>query len=81
MCKALPFFFEITGCDSVESFNGKGKCIFFNALIKSADKDLTSQLFVRISNILVKAGVDMSITEKLVKKCIMAMPGISILLL
>ena len=68
-------------CDSVESFNGKGKCTFFNAWMKSADMDSITQLFIRLSNIPEKADVDMSVIEKLVKKCIMAMSGILILLL
>ena len=54
-------------CDSVESFNGKGKCTFFNAWMKSTDMDSITQLFIRLSNIPEKADVGMSIIEKLVK--------------
>ena len=68
MCKALPFFFGITGCDSVESFNGKGKCTFFDARVKSADKDSITQLFIKLGNMPEKADVDMSIIETLVKQ-------------
>ena len=49
--------------------------------MKSADRDSITQLFIRLSNIPVKADLDMSIIEKLVKKYIMAMSGILILLL
>ena len=68
VCKALPFFFGITGCDSVESFNGKGKCTFFDAWMKSADKDSITQLFIKLGNMPEKADVDMSIIETLVKQ-------------
>jgi hypothetical protein len=49
--------------------------------MESADIDSITQLFIRLSNIPEKADIDMSIIEKLVKKCIMAMSGILILLL
>ena len=31
MCKALPFFYCFTGCDTNLIFHGKGKCSFFDA--------------------------------------------------
>ena len=68
-------------CDSLESFNGKRKCTFFNAWMERADRDSITQLFIKLDNIPEKADVDMSVIEKLVKKCIMAMSGILILLL
>ena len=58
VCKALPLFFGITGCDSVESFNEKRKCTFFNAWMKNADKDSMTQLFIRLGNMPEKADVD-----------------------
>ena len=48
-----------------------GKCTFFNAWMKSTDMDSITQLFIRLSDISEKADVDISIIEKLVKKCIM----------
>ena len=38
ICKALPFFYAFTGCDTVSSFSGKGKCTFFDAWMKSREK-------------------------------------------
>ena len=35
ICKACPYFDAFTGCDTVSSFNGKGKCIFFDTWMKS----------------------------------------------
>ena len=35
ICKALPFFYCFTGCDTNSSFHGKGKCSFFKAWMKS----------------------------------------------
>ena len=29
VCKALPYFYAFTGCDTISSFNRKGKCTFF----------------------------------------------------
>ena len=29
VCKALPYFYAFTRCDTMSSFNGKGKCTFF----------------------------------------------------
>ena len=29
-CKALPYFYAFTGCDTVSSFNGEGKYTFFD---------------------------------------------------
>ena len=26
ICRALPFFYALSGCDTVSSFHGKGKC-------------------------------------------------------
>ena len=45
VCKALPFFFAFTGCDTVSSFHGKGKCTRFDLEMKMLEKDkLTANL-------------------------------------
>ena len=35
ICKALPYFYAFTGCDTVSSFNGKGKCTIFDTWMES----------------------------------------------
>ena len=35
VCKALPYFYTFTGCDTVSSFNGKDKCTFFDTWMES----------------------------------------------
>ena len=45
VCKALPYFYVLTGCDIVSSCIGKGKCVFFDTWMKSKKKsDLTKTL-------------------------------------
>ena len=39
ICKALPFFFAYTGCDTVSSFHSKGKCTMWDHWMKSEIKD------------------------------------------
>ena len=39
VCKALPYFYAFTGCDRVSSFNGKGKCTFFDTWMESKNKN------------------------------------------
>ena len=34
ICKAVPYFYAFTGCDTVSSFTGKGKCTFFDTWMK-----------------------------------------------
>ena len=49
-CKALPFFYCFTGCDTNSSFHGKGKCSFFDAWMKSERKDELTKTFVRLGH-------------------------------
>ena len=45
ICKALPFFFALTGCDTVLAFHGKGECTFWDQWMKSkAKEDLTRNI-------------------------------------
>ena len=39
VCKTLPYFYAFIGCNTVSSFNGKGKCIFFDTWIESKQKE------------------------------------------
>ena len=39
VCLALPFFYCLTGCDTVSSLNGKGKCKAWDAWFNSNNKD------------------------------------------
>ena len=66
--KALPFFYALTGCDSVESFNGKGKCSFFDAWMKSDQKDALTKTFINISDMPLSIDAEMPLVEKLVKQ-------------
>ena len=50
ICKALPFFYAFTGCDTVSSFSGKGKCTFFDAWMKSREKDQITETFTKLGN-------------------------------
>ena len=40
VCKALPYFYAFTGCDTVSSFNGKGKCTFFDTWMEVKRKTI-----------------------------------------
>ena len=50
ICKALPFFYAFTGCDTVSSFNGKGKCTFWDHWMKSGMKDNITKTFMKLGN-------------------------------
>ena len=50
VAKALPFFYALTGCDVNPSFNGKGKCTFFDAWMKSEMKDEITSAFMKLGN-------------------------------
>ena len=50
ICKALPFFYCLTGCDTNSSFNGKGKCSFFDTWMKSENKDEITKIFIKLGN-------------------------------
>ena len=53
-------------CDSVGRFNGKGKCSYFDAWIKSVGKDPITQHFIGLVNIPQRADVNMPPIRKLV---------------
>ena len=38
-CRALPFFYALTGCDIVSSFFNQGKCKFWDRWIESQEED------------------------------------------
>ena len=50
ICKAFPFLYAFTGCDSVSSFNGKGKCTFWDHWMKSGMKDNITRTFIKLGN-------------------------------
>ena len=50
VCKALPYFYTFTGCDTVSSFNGKGKCTFFDTCMESKKKNYLTKTFIKIGN-------------------------------
>ena len=45
---ALPFFNAFTGCDTVSSFYGKGKCKAYDVWVKSERKDDFPDVFVEL---------------------------------
>ena len=49
VCKALSFFHAFIGCDVVSSFNGRGKCSFFDAWMKYEKEHLT-KIFIKLGN-------------------------------
>ena len=50
VCKALPYFYTFTGCDTVSSFNGKGKCTFFDTWMESRKKSDLTKTFIKLGN-------------------------------
>ena len=48
VCKALPYFHAFTGCDTVSSFNGKGKCTFFVTWMESKKKNDLTKTFIKL---------------------------------
>ena len=48
ICKAFPYFHAFTGCDTVSSFNWKGKCMFFDSWMKSAIKNRITQTMIKL---------------------------------
>ena len=68
ICKALPFFYCFTGCDTNSSFHGKGNCSFFGASMKSERKDELTKTFVRLGYLPENIqSVDIFDVESLVK--------------
>ena len=47
-CLALPFFFAFTGCDTVSSFYGKGKCKAYDTWLKSDGIDDLTDVFINL---------------------------------
>ena len=50
VCKALPYFYAFTGCDTVSSFNGKCKCTFFDTWMESKKKNDLTKTFIKLGN-------------------------------
>ena len=50
VCLALPFFYCLTGCDTVSSLNGKGKCKAWDAWFNSKNKDEFIRVFAELGN-------------------------------
>ena len=48
ICKALPFFYAFSGCDTVSSFHGKGKCTMFDHCMTSDIKANLTSIFIRL---------------------------------
>ena len=45
ICQALPYFYAFTGCDTVSSFYGKGKCKAYDVWIQSKQKQQLTDVF------------------------------------
>ena len=50
VCKALPYFYAFTGCDTVSSFNGKANCTFFDTWIQSKKKSDLTKTSIKLWN-------------------------------
>ena len=48
ICRTLPFFYALTGCDIVSSFFGKGKCKMYDTWIRSVNKDELTEVFTQL---------------------------------
>ena len=48
VCRALPFFYALSGCDTVSSFHGKGKCKAYDVWLKSSQKDDLTEVFIQL---------------------------------
>ena len=48
-CRALPFFYALTGCDIVSSFFNQGKCKFWDRWIKSQGEEALTTVFMELS--------------------------------
>ena len=46
ICRALPFFYALSGCGIVSSFYGKGKCRAYDVWLKSSQKDDLTEVFI-----------------------------------
>ena len=50
VCLALPFFYCFTGCDTVSSLTGKGKCKAWDTWFNSTSKDEFTDVFKKLGN-------------------------------
>ena len=50
VCSALPFFFAFTGCDTVSSFFGKGKCKAWDVWQENKNVDAITQTFIKLGH-------------------------------
>ena len=50
VCKALPYFYAFTGCDTTSSFFGKGKATSFDAWLSFVKLEETIQLFIALGD-------------------------------
>ena len=50
VCRALPFFYCLTGCDTVSSLTGKGKCKAWDSWFNSMKKDEFTSVFQELGN-------------------------------
>ena len=48
VCRALPFFYAFTGCDTVSSFFGKGKCKAYDVWDQSTQKEELTNTFIQL---------------------------------
>ena len=68
ICKALPFFFSFTDCDTVSSFHGEGKCTMFDMWMKIDIKDQLTKTIIKLGKLpQAIANEDMYILETFVK--------------
>ena len=68
ICKALPFFFAFTGCDTISAFHGKGKCTFWDHWMKSKAKDDLTRTHIALGRLPCSiSNNDINTLETLVK--------------
>ena len=48
-CRAIPFFYALTGCDIVSSFFNQGKCKFWDRLTESPKEEALTTVFMGLS--------------------------------
>ena len=48
ICRAFPFFYAFTGCDTVSSFFGRGKCKAYDIWVQSSKKDYLTNTFIQL---------------------------------
>ena len=48
-CRALPFFYALTGCDIVSSFFNQGKCKFWDRWTESQEEGPLKTAFMELS--------------------------------